>query len=509
MIDVMIITYNESLNLPHCLRALQGWTNKIFVIDSGSTDGTQEIARSHGAEVVHHDWPGYAQQKNWGLDNLPFEADWILIVDADEVITEDVRKRLLDIASKPVDEVPENGFFVNRLTMFMGRPIRRCGYFPSWNLRFFKRGKGRYEEREVHEHVVIDDPVGFIKEPMIHDDRRGLEHYVAKHNRYSTLEARTLFNEMTSESGGDSDGRAVANVTADTRRRRWLKRHVMPYAPFPGFGRFFYMYILRLGILDGRAGLEFCKFISMYDSLVALKLRDLRRMARSNRSKMMDLSAPAQRGLVEAEGTDPVAQPQTANGQLVQKQKQQARQFDATPTQMQPEASPWTFKEKLGRAIWMLIGKPIFRMSFHNWYGFRAWLLRLFGAKIGNGVAIRPTANIEVPWLIEIDDDATVGDYAILYSLGTIRIGKRSIISQYAHLCAGTHDYADRTFKLIRTPVTIGDDAWIGADAFIGPGVTVGNLTVVGARSSTYKDLPSRKVCVGNPAKPIKERVLR
>src|SRR5438552_12860842 len=86
-IDVMIITFNEALNLPQCLAALQGWTNKVFVIDSGSTDGTQDIARRYGAEVVHHAWPGYARQKNWGLDSLPMEAEWILIIDADEVIT--------------------------------------------------------------------------------------------------------------------------------------------------------------------------------------------------------------------------------------------------------------------------------------------------------------------------------------------------------------------------------------------------------------------------------------
>jgi len=114
-----------------------------------------------------------------------------------------------------------------------------------------------------------------------------------------------------------------------------------------------------------------------------------------------------------------------------------------------------------------------------------------------------------VPWMIDVDDDATIGDYAILYSLGKIKIGKRSIISQYAHLCAGTHDYTDHTFKLIRTPVTIGSDVWVGADAFIGPGVHVHDLSVVGARSSAYKELPSRHVFVGNPAKPVKERVLR
>src|ERR1044071_7054916 len=116
MIDVMIITYNEALNLPHCLAALQGWVRRVFVIDSGSTDGTQGIARQYGAEVVHHDWPGYAQQKNWGLDNLPIEADWVLIIDADEVITPEVRKRLQEIDARPIRQVPENGFFITRLT---------------------------------------------------------------------------------------------------------------------------------------------------------------------------------------------------------------------------------------------------------------------------------------------------------------------------------------------------------------------------------------------------------
>lgn len=504
MIDVLIITFNESLNLPHCLGALTGWTKRIFVVDSGSTDGTQEIARSLGAEVVHHTWEGYARQKNWALRNLPFESEWILIVDADEVITEEVRNRLLEIASKPAESVRENGFFINRVTYFMGRAIHHCGYFPSWNLRFFKRGQGFYEDREVHEHVIIEDPVGYIKEPMIHDDRRGLEHYIAKHNRYSTLEARAIFEEISARRHDAQE----ANITADTRRRRWLKRNVMPHVPYPGLWRFIYMYILQFGILDGRAGFEFCRFIAMYDSMVALKLRELRRIARdaSAGAEVPQAGAPVS-GLARAEGAEIIASLGAPGANGVAAGPYAAP--DGTATQMQPEASPWTFREKVGRALWMLVGRPIFRLSFHNWYGFRAWLLRMFGATVARGVAIRPTVNIEVPWMINIEDDATVGDYAILYSLGKIHIGKRSIISQYAHLCAGTHDYADHTFKLIRSPISIGDDVWVGADAFIGPGVHVDSLSVVGARSSVYKDAGPRQVFVGNPAKPIKERILR
>jgi acetyltransferase-like isoleucine patch superfamily enzyme/glycosyltransferase involved in cell wall biosynthesis len=492
----MIITHNEALNLPHCLESIKGCANKVFVIDSGSTDGTQDIARTYGAQVVHHDWPGYAEQKNWGMDNLPFESPWLLILDADEAITPLLRRSLLEIASRPPDEVTENGFFINRLSFFLDRPIRHCGYFPSWNMRFFKRDRGRYEDRLVHEHIVIDDPIGKIKEPMLHEDRRGLEHYFAKHNRYSTLEARQLFFEI-SHPDVHTD---TANVTAETRRRRWLKRHVTRYVPLPSLWRFLYMYVLKLGVLDGTAGFEFCRFIATYDSMVALKLKELLRQGRQlarNRKQGEPLrpqaAAPA---LSVPEGaemlslTPPVEAPTQA-------------------MQLQPEASPWSFREKLGRAIWMLIGKPIFRVSFHNWYGFRAGVLRLFGARVGKGVAIRPTANIEVPWMVEIQDDASIGDFAIIYSLGKVTIGKRSIISQYSHLCAGTHDYNDHTFKLIRLPVTIGDDVWLGADTFIGPGVNIGDLCVVGARSSVYKDLPEKMVCVGNPAGPIKERVLK
>ncbi len=495
MIDVIIITHNEAINLPHCLQALQGWTNKVFVIDSGSTDRTLDIARSFGADVVHHDWPGYAEQKNWAMENMPFESPWLLIVDADEVITPKLRDQMVELADKPADDVPEIGFFINRLTYFLDRPIRHCGYYPSWNMRFFKRDKGRYEDRLVHEHIIIDDPIGKIKDPMLHEDRRGLEHYFAKHNRYSTLEARQLYIDITQPDGTKES----ANVTAETHRRRWLKRNVTQFVPLPSLWRFLYMYVLKFGVLDGSAGFEFCRFIATYDSMVALKLREMLRQRKRGERRAMDFPDAPLSALSKAEGTELSGIERAAPGPKPQ----------VGVMQLHPEASPWSFREKLGRAVWMLAGKPLFRLSFHNWYGFRSRLLRLFGARIGTGVAIRPTVNIEVPWMVEIDDDATVGDYAIIYSLGMVTIGKRSIISQYSHLCAGTHDYADHAFKLIRAPVAVGSDVWIGTDAFIGPGVKVGDLTVVGARSSVYKDLPERMVCVGNPAKAIKERNLK
>ena len=176
-----------------------------------------------------------------------------------------------------------------------------------------------------------------------------------------------------------------------------------------------------------------------------------------------------------------------------------------TPSRNQ---SPWTRKQQLGRLLWAIVYRLIFRCTFHNWYGLRAGILRMFGAKLGRNVRVRRTVKIEIPWNLLIGDDVSIGDEAILYTLGTITIGQRSFLSQYAHLCAGTHDHTSRNYPLVREPIVIGEDCWIAADAFVGPGVTIGDRTVLGARASAFNDLPPDVIAVGNPAKPIKPRIL-
>jgi putative colanic acid biosynthesis acetyltransferase WcaF len=173
------------------------------------------------------------------------------------------------------------------------------------------------------------------------------------------------------------------------------------------------------------------------------------------------------------------------------------------------QASQWPLRDKVRRVAWMFAQTFLFRPSFHNWYGWRRMLLRAMGAKVGRGVRVRPTARIEIPWNLDLGDECVVGDYAILYSLGTIRLGQRVTVSQYAHLCAGTHDYTDPTFPLLRPPVVVGDDAWVAAEAFVGPGVTVGARAVLGARAVAVKDVPPDQVWAGNPARYIKPRRLR
>lgn len=170
-------------------------------------------------------------------------------------------------------------------------------------------------------------------------------------------------------------------------------------------------------------------------------------------------------------------------------------------------SSPYTLWEKVKRVLWNYGGQFVFRVSFHDWYGARNALLRLFGAKIGRSVRIRPTVSVEQPWNLEIGDNSSVGDRVILYCLGHITIGDNCSISQYAHLCAGTHDHTRPDMPLVKLPIVLEDDVWLAADVFVGPGVRIGREAVIGARSSVYKDIEGGYVYCGNPAKPMKKRV--
>ena len=139
-------------------------------------------------------------------------------------------------------------------------------------------------------------------------------------------------------------------------------------------------------------------------------------------------------------------------------------------------------------------------------YGWRRFLLRLFGAKIGKKVIIRPSATITYPWKVTIGDYSWIGDDVVLYSLGEIEIGNNVVISQKSYLCAASHDYTKEDFPIWAKKITIEDECWLATDVYVAPGITIGKGTVVGARSSVFKDLASGKVCVGSPAKPIKDR---
>lgn len=172
----------------------------------------------------------------------------------------------------------------------------------------------------------------------------------------------------------------------------------------------------------------------------------------------------------------------------------------------QAQVSPWTLKEKMARALWIITQGSLFRWSWHSWYGWRRLLLRAFGAQVAPTCRIRPSARIEIPWNLRIGAYSSIGDFARIYNLGMITVGDRVTISQGAHLCAGTHDHTRPDMPLLRPPIDIEDDAWIAADAFVGPNVRAGRGAVLGAGACAFRDLTPWTIYGGNPARAIGSR---
>jgi putative colanic acid biosynthesis acetyltransferase WcaF len=168
----------------------------------------------------------------------------------------------------------------------------------------------------------------------------------------------------------------------------------------------------------------------------------------------------------------------------------------------------FSLKNRLGRILWNITCVLFFRYSPKVFFGWRSLILRLFGGRIGKGVHIYPGVAIWAPWNLEVGDQCGIANGVILYSQGRISVGKKTVISQGAHICAGTHDYTHKGFKLITMPISIGDDVWIAADAFIHPGVIIGDGCVIGARAVVNKNMPAWMVCSGHPCKPIKKRII-
>lgn len=159
--------------------------------------------------------------------------------------------------------------------------------------------------------------------------------------------------------------------------------------------------------------------------------------------------------------------------------------------------------------VWWLVQAIAFPLSIHNMDEFRCQILRFFGAKIGKGVKIRPTARFTYPWKVSIDDYSWIGDDVVIYSLDEIAIGSHCVISQKSYLCTGSHDLKDVAFSLITAPINIGNGVWIATDCFVAPGVKIGANAVIGARSSVFSDIPQQQVAWGSPCRPQYQREVK
>jgi glycosyltransferase involved in cell wall biosynthesis len=275
-VSVMIPTLNEATNLPRCLDHLL-WADEIVVVDSGSKDETCDIARAYGAKVIDFHWNRrWPKKRGWALKEVSFKHPWILMVDADEWIMPELAAEIARVIK--LDQYL--GYYINRRFIFMGRWIKHCGYYPSWNLRLLRQGHGEFErltqaddtgsgDNEVHEHVIVSGPSAYLKNDMLHLAYPTINIFMEKHNRYSNWEALAQFKST------ETDATKIAHQ--DVARRRWLK-DFSRQLPFRSTLRFLYCYIWKLGFLDGAAGLTFCRLLSIYEYLSVAKYKEIKRL---------------------------------------------------------------------------------------------------------------------------------------------------------------------------------------------------------------------------------------
>jgi len=275
-VAVIILTLDEEKNLPHALESVRDWADEVFVLDSFSADRTVEISREAGCTVVQNGFIDYASQRNFAIDHLPIRSEWIFFLDADEWLTKDLKDEIGRVITLHPEE---NGYRIKRRMIWMGKWIRR-GYYPTWLLRLFRRGKGRCEDRTVNEHMIVEGSVGYLNHDFIHEDRKGIGDWIAKHNRYATREA---FEQVRREAGEDQKQIGVHFWGTQAERKRWLRYKVWDRLPLllRPFLYFIYRYILTGAFLEGRAAFVFHFLHALwYPLLIDAKYLEMKRAGR-------------------------------------------------------------------------------------------------------------------------------------------------------------------------------------------------------------------------------------
>lgn len=267
-VSVIVPTLNEERNLADCLASVS-WADEVIVFDSHSDDATLSIAATAGVRVVQRHFDDFATHKNWALDEIDFRHPWVFILDADERVTPELQAEIRTTISLPDAKC---GYYIARRNIFAGKWIRRANMYPDHQLRLIKRGECRYEPRIVHEHMVCIGATGVLDAPVVHHDYKGIERYIDRHNTYSSLEAVAVTRWLR---GLDGDGLASDFLGSGPERKRAIKQFAYRYMPARPFVYFLWMYLIRLGFLDGRIGFRYCLLRFFYEFQIDLKLREL------------------------------------------------------------------------------------------------------------------------------------------------------------------------------------------------------------------------------------------
>lgn len=276
-LSIIILTKNEEANLKTCLLSLQLLNAEVFVVDSGSSDRTIEIARQAGCKIFEHQFDNYAKQLNWALQTLPIQTEWILRLDADERLTTELVKELQLVLPETNNEI--TGYQVKRRVYFMGRWIRYGGYYPTWLLRIWRKGCGICEQRWMDEHIILSQGrVASLQYDLIDENKKGLSFWIDKHNRYADREVQDLLTTPTNE-----DSLLDSYQFSQAKLRRWIKTSFYKRSPLflRAFIYFLLRYIIGLGFLDGREGLIF-HFLQgfWYRFLVDAKIYEIQKAKR-------------------------------------------------------------------------------------------------------------------------------------------------------------------------------------------------------------------------------------
>jgi len=251
-ISVVFLTYNDEHLIEEGLQSVAGWVDEIYVVDSGSTDGTLEIARRYTDKIANHAFENYAAQRNWAQANLPLANEWVFHIDADERVTPELRASLQQMFKQStLDDV--DGVMFPRRTVFMGRWIRHGGHYPVYHMRLYRKQKGQCEDRLYDQHFTVQGNVVKAAGDLIDVISASLESWTLRHVRWAGL-------EVQQQMGLENVARIKEKLGGTPiERRRWLKSFIFGRTPLflRVFAYFFYRYFLRLGFLDGTEGLIF------------------------------------------------------------------------------------------------------------------------------------------------------------------------------------------------------------------------------------------------------------
>ena len=265
-ISVLILTCNEAINLPDCLSSV-AFSDDVVVLDSGSTDATVSLAEAAGATVLHREFDNYAAQRNFGLAHN-FKHDWILMLDADERIPGDFVEQFRTVTAQ--EHNPVTLYRMRRKDMFMGRWLKRSSGYPTWFGRLFRKG-AVHVEREINEEYYTDGEIGLLDGHLIHYPfNKGIEYWFERHNRYSSMEASKLLNERMEQVEWSNF------LSKDPMLQRKAFKAFAYRMPFRPLLTFCFLYFVKLGFLDGKAGFHFSLMRSFYEYMISLKMRELK-----------------------------------------------------------------------------------------------------------------------------------------------------------------------------------------------------------------------------------------